>query len=77
MALAKVGRRGSLVIPACERERAKINEGDRVEVIGKEFGLLVVKKVPSLKEIQIRMAGKLPPWRELEGKADKLVRKEM
>jgi len=30
----------------------------------------------ALKQVQTRMAGKLPPWSELEGKADELLEKE-
>ncbi len=33
----------------------------------------MVRKVTSLHEIQKRMAGKLPQWSELEGKADDLA----
>jgi len=77
MTLAKVGRRGSLVIPAKERKKAEIEEGDRVEVFAQESGLLIVKKIPRLKEVQQRMAGKLPQWSELEGKADELLEKEL
>lgn len=77
MTLAKVGRRGSLVIPAKERRSAKIEEGDHVEVIAKEAGMLVIKKIQSLEEVQEKMAGKLPQWSELEGKADELIEKEL
>jgi len=76
MTLAKIGRRGSLTIPAREREKAEIDEGDRVEIVARESGLLIIKKVPSLKEVQRKMAGKLPQWSELEGKADELLAKE-
>ena len=76
MTLAKVGRRGSLVLPAEERRKAEIGEGDRVEVMAREEGLLVVRKVRSLKEIQKRMAGRLPQWTELEGTADDIAEKE-
>lgn len=34
------------------------------------------RKVKSLKEIQKRMAGRLPQWAELEGKADKIAEAE-
>jgi AbrB family looped-hinge helix DNA binding protein len=77
LALAKVGRRGSLVIPATERRRAGIDEGDRVEVRFEEEGVITVRKVPSLKKIQKRMAGRLPAWSELEGKADDLALREV
>ena len=76
MTLAKVGRRGSLVLPAEERRKAEIGEGDRVEVVAREEGLLLVRKVKSLKEIQRRMAGRLPQWRELEGTADEIAEAE-
>ncbi len=76
MTLAKVGRRGSLVLPAEERRKAEIGEGDRVEVVAREEGLLLVRKVKSLKEIQRRMAGRLPQWRELEGAADEIAEAE-
>jgi len=77
MTLAKVGRRGSLVIPVEERRRAEIREGDHVEVTAEETGLLIIKKVPSLGDVHEKMAGKLPQWSELEGKADELIEKEL
>lgn len=73
MVLAKIGRRGSLVLPSKERRRAKIEQGDRVEVKAREEGVLVVRKVPSLKVVQDKMKGKLPQWIKLEGKADELL----
>ncbi len=76
MTLAKVGRRGSLVLPAEERRKAEIVEGDRVEVMARDAGILVVRKVRSLKEIQKRMAGRLPQWAELEGTADGIAERE-
>ena len=76
MTLAKVGRRGSLVLPAEERRKAEIVEGDRVEVMARDAGILVVRKVKSLKEIQKRMAGRLPQWTELEGTADRIAERE-
>ena len=77
MALAKVGRRGSLVIPAEERRRAGIGEGDRVEVKLEEEGVIMVRKIPSLERVQRKLAGRLPQWSRLEGKADKLVLQEV
>lgn len=77
MTLAKVGKRGTVVIPAKERKRAEIQEGDYVEVTAREVGLILIKKAPSLKEVQTKIAGKLPQWSELEGKADELLEKEM
>jgi len=77
MTLAKVGKRGTVVIPSKERKRAEIQEGDYVEVTARETGLILIRKAPSLKEIQAKMAGKLPQWNELEGKADELLEKEM
>ena len=76
MTLAKVGKRGTVVIPSKERKKAEIEEGDYVEITARETGLIVMRKAPSLKEIQIKMAGKLPQWDELEGKADELLEKE-
>jgi len=76
LTLAKVGRRGSLVIPSAEREKARIREGDRVEVQANGTGLIIVKKVPRLTEVRKKLTGKLPQWPELEGKADELLKKE-
>jgi len=76
MTLAKVGKRGTVVIPSQERKRAEIQEGDYVEVTARETGLILIRKAPSLKEIQTKMSGKLPQWNELEGKADELLEKE-
>jgi len=77
LAIAKVGRRGNLVIPSGERRKARIEEGDRVEVEAGGEGLLFVKKIPNLKEIRRKMAGRLPQWAELEGRADILAEKEV
>lgn len=76
MALVKVGRRGSLVLPSKERRRAKIEQGDRVEVKAQEQGVLLIRKVPTLKMIHERIGGKLPQWPELEGQADRLLELE-
>ena len=76
MTLAKVGKRGTVVIPSKERKKAEIKEGDYVEITTKETGLILIRKAPSLKETQTKMAGKLPQWDELEGKADELLEKE-
>jgi len=65
------------VIPSRERKKAKINEGDRVEIRAEGDGLLRIKKVASLKDIQEKMAGRLPQWSKLEGKADKLLEREL
>lgn len=77
MALVKVGRRGSMVIPSSERRKAKIKEGDHVEIRAEGDGLLRIKKVASLKDVQEKMAGRLPQWSKLEGKADKLLEREL
>ncbi len=73
MTLVKVGRRGSMVIPSRERRKAKIMEGDRVEIRTEHEGFMTIKKVPSLKDVQEKMAGRLPQWSKLEGKADKIL----
>lgn len=77
MALVKVGRRGSMVIPSKERRKAKIREGDRLEIRAEGEGLMTIKKVPSLKDVQEKMAGRLPQWSRLEGKADKILEREV
>lgn len=73
MTLVKVGRRGSMVIPSRERRKAKIKEGDRVEIRAQGEGLMTIRKVPDLKDIQKKMGGRLPQWNKLEGKADKVL----
>jgi len=76
LTLAKVGKRGGLVIPSQERRKAEIEEGDRVEVQASGRGFLVVKKVPRIEEVRKKLSGKLPQWPELEGRADELLEKE-
>ncbi len=76
MGLAKVGKRGSLVLPSYEREKADIKEGDRVEVVAQGKGVVLMKKVPSLKDVRKKLSGKLSQWEKLEGSADKLLEKE-
>jgi len=63
MTLARVGKRGTVVIPAKERKKAEIQEGDYVEVTARETGLILIRKTPNLKETQAKMAGKLPNGR--------------
>jgi len=36
-------------------------------------GVILVRKISSLEKVRKRMAGRLPSWSELEGKADELV----
>jgi AbrB family looped-hinge helix DNA binding protein len=74
--LAKVGKRGGLVIPSEERRKAQIDEGDRVEVRANGTGFLIVRKVPRMDEVRKKLSGKLPQWSELEGQADELLEKE-
>ena len=76
LTLAKVGKRGGLVIPSEERRKARIDEGDRVEVHASGRGFLVVRKVPRLEDVRKKLSGKLPQWSELEGQADELLEKE-
>lgn len=66
-----------MVIPARERRRAKIREGDHVEVRTETEGFLTIRKVPSLKYVQQKMAGRLPQWSKYEGKADKILVQEV
>ena len=73
MAIAKVGRRGSLVIPSKERRKAEIADGDRLEVVAEGPGEIILRRLPSLAEVQKKMRGRLSPWEELEGKADRLL----
>jgi len=77
MTLQKVGKRGTVVIPAKERVKAEIEEGDYVEIAARETGLILIRKVSSLEDMQRKMAGKLPQWDELEGKADELLEREI
>ena len=77
MVVVKVGRRGSLVIPSKERKRAKITEGDRLQVEAQGPGAILPKKLPSLAEVQKKMRGRLPAWSQLEGKADRLIMAEL
>ncbi|MEM3117703.1 MAG: AbrB/MazE/SpoVT family DNA-binding domain-containing protein [Nitrososphaerales archaeon] len=76
MTLVKVGRRGSMVIPSRERKKAKIKEGDRLEIRVEGEGFMTIKKIANLKDIQEKMAGRLPQWSKLEGKADKVLERE-
>ena len=65
-----------MIIPSAEREKARIKEGDRVEVQADATGLLTVKKVPNITEVRKRLTGRLPQWPDLEGKADEFLKKE-
>ncbi len=77
MTIVKVGRRGTLVIPARERRRAGIEEGDHVDVVSEGPGIIIMRRIPSLKEIQERFKGRLPQWSDLEGLADQLLNEEL
>jgi AbrB family looped-hinge helix DNA binding protein len=74
--LAKVGKRGSLVIPSEQRRKARIEEGDQVEIQATGAGSLVLTKLPRIEEVRKKLSGKLPQWQELEGLADELLEKE-
>jgi AbrB family looped-hinge helix DNA binding protein len=76
LTLAKVGKRGGLVIPSEERRKAQIEEGDQVEIQAKGTGSLVVTKLPHIEDVRRKLSGKLPQWPELEGLADELLEKE-
>ncbi len=65
-----------MAIPSAEREKARLKEGDRVEVQANAAGLLTVKKVPNISEVRKKLAGKLPQWPELESKAEELLENE-
>jgi hypothetical protein len=39
-------------------------------------GVILVRKISSLEKVRKKMAGRLPSWIELEGKADELVLRE-
>jgi hypothetical protein len=39
-------------------------------------GVILVRKISSLEKVRKKMAGRLPLWSELEGKADELVLRE-
>ncbi len=54
-----------------------MNEGDRVEIRFEGEGVVIVRKIPTLKKIQKKMKGRLPAWSELEGKADELTLREI
>jgi hypothetical protein len=47
-----------------------------VEVRSEGEGVILMRKIPSLKKIQKKMSGRLPAWSELEGKADELILRE-
>lgn len=54
-----------------------MEQGDIVEVKAQQEGVLVVRKIPSLKTVQEKIREKkLPQWSELEGKADRLIEME-
>ena len=42
----------------------------------KEEGLIPVRKIARLEKVRKKIAGRLPSWSELEGKADELVLRE-
>jgi len=48
-----------------------------VEVKFEEEGVILVRKILSLEKVQRNMAGRLPQWSRLEGKADRLVLQEV
>ena len=39
-------------------------------------GVILVRKISSLEKVRKKMAGRLPQWSQLEGKADELVLRE-
>jgi len=54
-----------------------VERGDVVEVVALGKGEILLRKADDLAGVRKMVAGRLPQWSELEGKADALLQREM
>ncbi len=77
MSFVVLGKKADLVIPSSVRKKADVKRGDVVEVVALRKGEILLRKADDLAGVRKMVAGRLPQWSELEGKADTLLRREM
>ncbi len=76
MSFVRLGKKADLVIPRSVRKKAEIEKGDVVEVVALGRGKILLRKADDLAGVRKMVAGRLPQWSELEGKADALLDRE-
>ncbi len=77
MSFTVVGKKADLVIPKTIREKAEIQKGDVVEIVPLGKGEILLRKADDLGGVRKMVAGRLPQWSKLEGRADSLLDKEI
>ena len=73
--IAKVGKKGEIVLKKPEREIAKIKPGDEVLIVGYPRGIMI-KKLPTLRELLEKPPKVVLTLDELK-KLREIVRKEL
>lgn len=68
-----LGKKAKLVIPRSVRKKANVGRGDVVEVIVLGKGEILLRKADDLVGVREMVAGRLPQWSKLEGRADALL----
>ena len=77
MPFVTLGKKAELVIPSSVRKKASLERGDVVEVVALRKGEILLRKTDDLTGVMKMVAGRLPQWSELEGRADTLLQREM
>jgi len=77
MSFVTLGKKAELVIPSSVRKKANVGKGDVVEVVALGKGEILLRKADDLVGVRKMVAGRLPQWSELEGRADTLLERKV
>jgi len=77
MSITVLGRKAELVIPKGVRDKACIASGDVLEIVALGKGEILLRKADDIDAVRKMVAGRLPQWAKLEGRADRLLDREM
>ena len=76
MSFVVLGKKAELVIPKSVRKQVSVDRGDVLEVVALRRGEILLRKADDLAGVRKMMAGRLPQWSDLEGRADGLLDRE-
>ncbi len=76
MSFVVLGKKAELVIPKSVRKQVSVDRGDVLEIVALRRGEILLRKADDLAGVRKMMAGRLPQWSDLEGRADDLLDRE-
>ena len=76
MSFVVLGKKAELVIPKSVRKQVSVDRGDVLEIVALRRGEILLRKADDLAGVRKMMAGRLPQWSDLEGRADGLLDRE-